>query len=521
MFFGCILLCPLNTIDQLRKIMKNLPSIKRVMEIVLIVYAFTQIGFLVYLWFNHFSFPLNLEAMELYILSHVKRALLGLPIYIAPSESFIPFVYNPLYYYLSIPFVKIFGVNLQALRFVSILGSVGSMVSLFLITKRLTGSASWGIISVGLFAASYRAMDTYTDTAHADTWLLFMILLGCYLIDLRRSQTLTLFGVVALVLSFWFKQHGALFLVGSVLYLTYRDGFRNSWKYWLVALVLGFGLYIYYPVSLFGTYFHYYTWEVPRRWSQIDFNTITHIIFYVVRNYSLLSIVAVLTLFVAIRQSKSKLNIWLLMLPVAMMSGAMGSLDPENNNNVFIPMATWFIIVGIFGLSEILKSPKMPRMVFAVYVVVVASFGFLYYQPGSVIIPKESKTEYRDLNKFLADLDGTVYAPWIGGALQDGYGFQPPIHWVPIYDLIREPGVNVYYHPLSRQLLQQLTAPEGNCYILTNYPLENDIVIGFLSDYYVLENDLGTRFSALSTLPRRYNLKWPRYLYRYDPAKAE
>jgi len=500
--------------------MKNLTLVERFFKVAIIIYAFVQLIVLLYLWSNHISFPLNLEAMEVYILLHVKRVLSGLPIYVAPSENFVPFVYNPLYYYISIPFVKIFGATLQSLRFVSLIGSIGIIILLFLSTKRITGSAWWGGISVGLFAASYRAMDTYIDTAHADSWLLFMILLGCYLIDLRKSQTVSLLGVLALVLSFWFKQHGALFLVGAVLYLTYRDGVANSWKYWLVAFVFGFGLYIYYPKAVFGSYFHYYTWEVPRRWSQIDFNTISHILAYILKNYSLLLIAGLFTFFKFIFQFRERLTIWLLMFPVAIMSGAMGSLDPENNNNVFIPMATWFIIIGVMGLSDVLKNQKVPKIVVAIYVVVSLSFGMLYYNPASAIVPKEAEIEYQDLITFLSELDGTVYAPWIGDTLQSGYWFSPPIHWVPIYDLIRAPGVSVYDHPMSRQLLNSLISPSGTAYILTNYPLEDDIVIGFLSEYYVLEDDLGERFSALSTMPRRYNLKWPRYLYKFHASNA-
>ncbi len=499
--------------------MRDVVSIKRPLEILLGAYALIQTMLLVYLWVNHVSFPLNLEAMEIYILAHVKRVVLGLPIYTAPGGDFIPFVYNPLYYYLSALFVKVFGLNLQSLRVVSIIGSLGVMFFVFLGTRRSTGSTWWGVISAGLFAASYRAMDTYIDTAHADSWLLFMILAGCYLIDLKKSKAVSLLGVMALVVAFWFKQHGALFLIGAVIYLTYREGTFRSWIYWLVALVFSFGLYVYYPVSILGPYFHYYTWEVPRQWSQLDINAVIHILSYVIKNYFLLAVISLFALFRAlVHSSKTKLSIWQWMLPVAIMSGAMGALDPENNNNVFIPMATWLIIIGVMGLADILKNQQLPRTVYMAYTIVAVSFAVLFYRPASVIIPKESKVEYQDLKNYLAGLDGPVYAPWIGGALPDGYEFQPSVHWVPIYDIIRAPGVNVYNHPVTRQILKPIATPDGNAYILTNYPLDEDIVIGYLSEYYVLEDDLGDRFSALSTLPRRYNLKWPRYLYKYNPS---
>lgn len=42
----------------------------------------------------------------------------------------------------------------------------------------------------------------------------------------------------------------------------------------------------------------------------------------------------------------------------------------------------------------------------------------------------------------------------------------------------------------------------------------------FLNEKYVLDTDLQYRFKSLTTLPKRYNLNWPRYLYRYAPNEA-
>jgi hypothetical protein len=84
-------------------------------------------------------------------------------------------------------------------------------------------------------------------------------------------------------------------------------------------------------------------------------------------------------------------------------------------------------------------------------------------------------------------------------------------------DLIRGRGVDTYDHPNTRGLLDAVIHPKGTAYILTNYPLENDPLLSFLLDDYALETDLGGRFSALTTLPKRYTLEYPRYLYKYQP----
>jgi hypothetical protein len=84
-------------------------------------------------------------------------------------------------------------------------------------------------------------------------------------------------------------------------------------------------------------------------------------------------------------------------------------------------------------------------------------------------------------------------------------------------DLIRGPGVNEYNHPVTRSLLEPVLHPQGKAYILMNYPLENDPLLSFLLEDYSLKKDLGDRFAPLSTLPKRFNLEYPRYLYEYKP----
>ena len=194
----------------------------------LTLYAVGHIFFVGYAWFNRLYFPLNLETMELLKLQHVKRLLAGLPLYVEPSPEFVPLVYNPLYYYLVLPFTQWFGVNLPTLRIVSIAGAVGAYVVVFLAVsydvQRLNRAPSngwldrpawWGLLAAGLMAAAFRVMDTYLDNAAADSCTLFTILLGCYLIGLRHSRLVNLLGLLSLIAAFWLKQYGAFFTIGA------------------------------------------------------------------------------------------------------------------------------------------------------------------------------------------------------------------------------------------------------------------------------------------------------------------
>lgn len=499
---------------------RNSTSLKDIILNVFAVYALGWIAFMAFLWVNHINFPLNLEAMELTVVQHLQRLMAGQPVYVEPSPDFVPLAYAPLYYYVSAPFAWIFGANLFTMRLVAILGMLGAEIVLFLAVKRQTKSNWWAIIAVGLFAAAYRVMDTYLDNAHSDSWLLFMVLLGCYLIELNRSRTINLLGVLFLVISFWFKQHGAIFTIGGVLYLTFRDGVKNSWLYWLLAALLGPGLYAVMPAGVFGPQFHYYTFTVPSHWSEFNFSAIKRYLGYILKNYLILAGVGGLaSVYFVIKKMKAT-SIWYFMLPFAMLSGFMGALDPGSNNNVFISMGVWFIIAGVFGLQALMEQ-FAPANKWALHLLGIgASFALFFYNPASVVVSPKAPAAYQDLVGYLNTLDGPVYAPWLG-QLEGGYAFSPAVHWVPMEDLIRGQGVDTFNHPNTRMLLADVIQPDGTAYILMNYPLENDPLLSFLLADYRLEADLGERFAPLTTLPKRYNLEYPRYLYKFQPQQVK
>lgn len=497
----------------------------RLLPAIIAVYALAHILFIAFLWLNHIAFPLNLESMELTVLEHFKRAVDGRPIYVEPTPEFVALAYNPLYYYFAVPFAWVFGAKLFTLRLVAVLGMFGSEGIIFLAVRRTTGSAWWGLVATGLFAAAYRVMGAYLDNAHTDSWLLFMILLGCYLIDLNRSRTTDLVGVLMTVIAFWFKQPGALFAIGTVLFVTWQEGWQKSWPFWLLAIALGPALYLAAPAWLFGSRFHYYTWEVPRQWTVFNFGTIRRLGGIAVKSFFVLATAGFTASAFALWRSVSnrKISIWYFMFPFALLSGLLGALDSESNNNVFIPMGVWFIITGVLGLKQLTERYEVVERWGVHLFALGASFALFLYNPTSVIVSTQAGAAYQGFVSYLESLDGPVYAPWLG-QLPDGHQFYPAVHWVSLTDLVREAGLeglaSLQDDEDIQRLLEPVLYPKGQAYILMTYPLENDIAIAFLTDRYVLDTDLGERFESLSTLPRRYFLGWPRYLYRYAPEEA-
>ncbi|HYO88629.1 MAG TPA: hypothetical protein VER79_08265, partial [Candidatus Limnocylindrales bacterium] len=193
--------------------------------------------------------------------------------------------------------------------------------------------------------------------------------------------------------------------------------------------------------------------------------------------------------------------------------------DGGSANNVFIPMGTWFLVTSVLGLHEFVRSEVRLRRTALTMAALFACFALLFNNPLALKIAPSAQEAYADLLTMASRLDGLLYSPDIAMLEQNDRLF-PNVHWVALEDLIRGPGRDTRNHPLARELLAPLLAPEGAAYVLTNLPLEDKDVLSFLLESYTLETDFGERFEPLSTQPGRFNTGFPRYLYRYIGAGA-
>jgi hypothetical protein len=478
-------------------------------QLALAAWSAVMVAFVAFLWANHVGFPGHLDLMEGTILQHVAQAAHRLPVYPEPTPAYVPLAYNPLYYYLCVPFTWALGLGLPTLRIVAILGMLGSGIVIFGAVRDETRSAWWGLVGIGLFATAYRVMDAYLDTAHSDSWLLCTALAGSYVLQRATTRADRFAGMILLVVSFWFKQHGALFAVGGVIFLTIRTGWRASLPYWALAIVLGPLAYAAAVSWPFGPAFHYFTWDVPRGWSLLNGETIARLVRFVAGNYLLLFAGALLPLARAIR-GRERLTIWHVQFVAGVASAFMGSLDWGSSDNVFIPFGAFTIVLGTIGLAE------LPATFGGALRTAAAALAFvpLMYAPQTVIVSPHAATTYADLVGMVHGLDGPVYAPGIGQSAGAPL-FSPGAHWVALEDMLRGPGhANAVDSARAQAVLSPLAEASGPTYILTNTPHIMEVPpIASLRDRYVLVRDFGNRFAALSGLPKRYDHGFPRYLY--------
>jgi hypothetical protein len=486
----------------------------------LAVWSGAVIVFTVFLWADHLRFPFLLDLMEGTILQHVGRAAHGLAVYPQPTPDFVPLAYNPLYYYLCAPVTWVLGLDLPALRLVAIAGMAGSGAIVYLTVRKWTGSRWWGLIALGLFAAAYRVMDAYLDTAHSDSWLLCAALLGTYLIDQAPERAGRIAGVVLLVLSFWFKQHGALFALGGAAFLTFRDGWRASLPSWAVIAVLGVVAYAAATAWPFGPAFHYFTWDVPRKWSTINAGAVVRLARFTLRNYLPLVVAGVIPL-AQVWRRRAPLRVWHVQWCCAVASALQGALDAGSSDNVFIPFGAFVIILGTIGLAESVRAGAGVWAQVAQPIAVAVAFVPLIYAPQTVILSPRAPVAYADFLGFVRGLDGPLYAPDIG-ELAGPPLFHPGAHWVALDDIGRGPGHTDADRAIAYGLMGPAEHPAGRAYLITNLPLATEQPpLSRLSRLYVLQIDFGDRFAALAGLPKRYNHRFPRFLYRFSGTAAD
>jgi hypothetical protein len=472
---------------------------------------------LVALVVNHVRFPFHVDLMEGVLMQHARRAMHGQPIYPLPTPEFDPLAYNALLYLLAAPFLLLFGDSLSTLRMVAVLGLVGSASAIFVLVRSATRSAWWGAIAVGLFSAAYPAMDAYLDSAHSDAWLLCCALWGTYLVG-RESRASRIAGILVLVAAFWFKQHGALFVAGGLLFLTWQEGVRKAIAYWLIAFALGPLLYLSASGTLLGPAFHYFTWQVPRGWSHFTTHTIDRVFAYARHNYPVLAIAALVGAARAIR--RKQIGILDVQLGAAFLSAFMGSLDPGSSNNVFISLGAFCIVCGSIELARLSGSTAIWLGVRPALVAALLAFATLVHDPRRYWLPESAHASFAELQAMIRALPGSVYAPGIG-QLVNGPTLYPAAHWVALEDMVRGSGRTAADSALARRMLDPLRAPARATFVLTNRPLSMlPWPVNELAANYALVQDYGDRFASLATLPRPFDSGFPRYLYRFNNAGA-
>lgn len=207
------------------------------------------------------AYPFELEWMEGGMVDAVRRLLAGQPLYVPPSLEYVPFIYAPLYFYVSAAASAVLGVGFLPLRFVSFAASLGQFALLFLLARRTAGSAVAGLLSVGLYAALYRLSGAWLDVGRVDSLFLCLLLFGVFLHLRASSWRGSALAGASLGLAFLAKQT-ALLAAAPLVALELVTRRRQAIA--LLASLLGVAVLPSLALELSsGGWFRYYVFDLP------------------------------------------------------------------------------------------------------------------------------------------------------------------------------------------------------------------------------------------------------------------
>ncbi len=219
-------------------------------------------GLFLWIAFVRASYPFDVEWMEGAMVDHVRIiAEHGHP-YIEPSLDFAPFIYNPLYYYVGYVVSWFTGIDYFALRFVSIVGWLGTMALSMELVRRESRSWFAGVATAGLLAATYAITDGWHDLARVDSLLLALMMLSLVLARFARGRRGWLLAGFALFLAFGVKQVALGLVPPLCLYLLWARGFRAATEFALACLLPSLALVAVMQWASDGWYW-YYAFEIP------------------------------------------------------------------------------------------------------------------------------------------------------------------------------------------------------------------------------------------------------------------
>jgi hypothetical protein len=126
------------------------------------------------------TYPFTLEILESNSLVEVHRILVGQPLYAAPSVSYVPDGYPPLYFGISAALARVVGESYLPLRLVSLVSSLACFTIAARLVQRETGSVSAGVAAAGVLVATYFADRTWFDVARVDSLFLALSVAALY-----------------------------------------------------------------------------------------------------------------------------------------------------------------------------------------------------------------------------------------------------------------------------------------------------------------------------------------------------
>ena len=407
----------------------------------LLLSALSYLFMYLYIGYCRLQYPFDLEWVEGGMVNQVQRILDGESIYVAPSIHFVPFLYPPLYFYLSAIVSTVFRGGLFPLRLVSFIASLASFILIFLIVREETKSSWAAFISIGLFTASFRLTGAWLDIARVDSLFLALWLLFIYFVRGKSSLLYAILSGIFASLAFLTKQTALITCLPVIAYL-----FTGNWKYALSGFVI-MALIVVTTTLLLDRasagWYSYYVFGLQSQ--QTEWLPWTFINFW---NEDLLMHLPLATLFILffflnrLHRRRSVLIQWLSILAAALICAFLTRVKVGGYDNVLLPAYVVISILFGLGLNESLNAVSQlnvdykVRVEILIHVACLIQLITLFYDPFAQIPTESDLQAGYELVSLISKVDGDVYLP-DHGYITTLAGKKTYAHHSAIWDILR------------------------------------------------------------------------------------
>lgn len=362
---------------------------------------------------HRLSYPFDLEWMEGSMVHHVWRVLAGQPIYGPPTLDFTPFLYPPLYYYVSAAVARVTGLGFLPLRLVSVVSSIAVFWFIYRLAERDTRSRYAGVLAVGLFAATYRLGGAWFDLARNDSLFLALLLATVYLVRFRESSAGWAWAGLLLALSALTKQTALLMSLPLFLYAALVNRRKAMGLALAFGAVLG-GVTATYHLRDHGWY-AFYVLRLPARIQESAAERAPFWTHDILGSMPIASVLAVAALVTLVPWRDRRSAFWPLIAASSLGAAWISRLHSGAYDNVVIPAYACLAVLAAIASRRIpdrAAPSHRPFVRLAIAVLCVVQLVALRYPVQDQLPTAHDAELWRDLELRIAAVHADVLVPF-------------------------------------------------------------------------------------------------------------
>lgn len=384
---------------------------RRALTITLVGLASVAVAVYVVVALRRLGSPSELEWMEGGMLDHARRALAGHSLYGPPRLAFTPYIYPPLYAYVSAAVIAVTGPSLAALRAVSLVSSVAAGAAVFGLVHSEVDDRVAGAVAVGFLAACYRLSGAWFDVARTDSLFLALLLCGLWLVW-RAHSTRAVIGAAALLALACLAKQSALLPTLAVIPLLISRGRRMvAWFVGTLAATLAIAVLLLQWSS--RGWFLFYIVDLPGRHAiahEFVVGFWTHDLFFALWPILLVAAIGAF----AVGANAYGRDARLFLLPVVaglVLTSYVARIHTGGYNNVLLPAYAAVAILTGIGIAHVRRASGWRMIAIVAIVGCIAEFAMLAYNPSAQVPSGADRAAAERLVSRLRGIHGPVYLP--------------------------------------------------------------------------------------------------------------